>query len=525
MKQTILIIRFGSLGDILLSSPTVLNLRCNFPKAKILYLTKEKYRSTVAMIDGIDEILTVSDTISSMAYFKFLMHLDNHYDYIFDLHGNIRSWMARKFLTANHKFVYPKRRLERALIVKNKIYPEVYPHTIDLYNQILLDAELEVYLHRPIIKRQAPENRLYSEFFEKHTSVVVIAPGASYKTKQYPPEEFASVAYEIYNQNKSGIFWADANEQDELPELVNKIPKESFQRISNLPIGELASVIDIAQLTIANDSGIAHLSSAVHTPVVTIFGPTHPALGFAPHGLFDQVVQVPEECRPCSLHGGKACYRESQYCFDNIESERVTKLAIHKLTNVRMHEKAVFLDRDGTIIVDKDYLSEASEVELIDGSIEALRKLQDAGYKLVVVSNQSGVARGKFSIDSVEQVNRHVSELFAKENIMIDAFYFCPHYKKGSVAEFSVACQCRKPGIGMVEEAIHQLHIDPRKSYVVGDKLSDILLGKCIGSKSILVRTGYGVEEEKIINNSSVYTNVLIADSIREAGQAILQGL
>ena len=525
MKKTILIIRFGSLGDILLTSPTVLNLRSNFPDAKILYLTKEKYRSTVALLDGIDEILTIDNNISTASYFNFLIHLDRNYDYIFDLHGNFRSWMARKILTANHKYVYPKRRLERALIVKNKIYPESFPHTIDLYNQTVIEAGLSVYLHRPVVKTSESTNISFKEFLNSHKSVVVVAPGASYKTKQYPPEKFASVALSLHKQNHSAIIWADAHENDELPAILQHISAESFMRVSNLPIGELASLIDSAQLTIANDSGIAHLSSAVNTPVITIFGPTHTTLGFAPHGLFDQVVQVPEKCRPCSLHGGKPCYRESQYCFDNIEPERITKLALHKLNNDLMFEKAVFLDRDGTIIVDKDYLADPFEIELIAGTVAALQKLQSHGYKLIVVSNQSGVARGKFTTDSVENVNRSLSELLAQKNVMIDAFYYCPHYVKGIVPEYAVPCQCRKPAVGMVEEAIHQMHINPRISYVIGDKLSDVHLGKFIGGKSILVRTGYGREEEKIIQKSLVYQDVLIVDSIREAADAITKGL
>ena len=524
MNERILIIRFGSLGDIILTSSAVLNIRCNFPDSSIIYLTKEKYRSVVEMIDGVDEIVTIGNSISTPAYFKFLLKIDSQYDFIFDLHGNFRSWMARKILTANQTVIYPKRRIERALLVKNKEIPASYPHTIDLYNQTLLELEKIAYQHRPVIKTKSINDKNTEKFFKHHKQVIVFAPGASYQTKQYPPEKFADAAVQLHKQNGSAIIWAEANSEDYVPQFLSEISESSFLLLTNLPIQELASVIENAQLTIANDSGIAHLSSAVNTPVIALFGPTHPALGFAPRGMFDQVIHVKEECRPCSLHGSKSCYRDSQFCFDRIKPERIVNLAKHKLEQSMMSEKAVFLDRDGTIIKDENYLSDPNDIEIIDGAVEALKNLQENNYKLVVVSNQSGVARGKFGIEDVEKVNLHLSEMLAKHNVFIDAFYYCPHHPNGTVAEFSGVCQCRKPSTGMVEEAVYQLAIDPRKSFVIGDKLADLHLGKLMGGKSILVRTGYGKEEEKFVIDSLYYNNVAVCDNIKTAGEIILKG-
>ncbi len=522
MKKSILIIRFGSLGDILLTSATVLNIKANYPDHSIKYLTKEKFRSVVEMIDGVDEIFTIKDSISTVAYFKFLNEIDSQYEILFDLHGNFRSWMAKKILTANLKVTYPKRRIERSLIVKNKIIPEMYPHSIDLYNQTLLELNKTAFQWRPVIKTNKISDEKIERFIEANSKLIVIAPGASFETKQYPPDKFATAALELHKQTGSAIIWADASAANCLPSVLSDINKNAFMRLSNLPIQKLASVLEYGQLTIANDSGIAHLASSVGTTVIALFGPTHPSLGFAPRGLFDQVIQVPEECRPCSLHGSKPCYREEQFCFSKIDPERIVSLAIHKLEQSQMTEKAVFLDRDGTIIKDKDYLSDPNDVELIDGTIDALKSLQDNGYKLVVVSNQSGVARGKFSIESVENVNRHLSEMLAKHDVQIDAFYYCPHHPNGSVDEYTGVCQCRKPSVGMVEEAIHQLQIDPRKSFVIGDKLSDLYLGKMMGGKSILVRTGYGAEEEKVINGTQNFRTVIVCDNLQAAGEFIL---
>jgi len=328
----------------------------------------------------------------------------------------------------------------------------------------------------------------------------------------------------LYEKHDIAIIWADVENEDNMPKALQEIASESFLRLPNLPIQKLASVIENAKLTIANDSGIGHLSSAVNTPVIAVFGPTHPVLGFSPRGMFDQVIQVPEECRPCSLHGGKECYREEQFCFSKIEPERVVKLVMHKLEQSKMTEKAIFLDRDGTLIKEKNYLSNPDEIEVIDGAVEALKKVQDAGYKLIVVSNQSGVARGKFGVEAVEVMNRRLSELLAVHDVYIDAFYYCPHHPNGQVVEYSGVCNCRKPSLGMVEEAILQLEIDPRKSYVVGDKLADINLGKLMGGKSILVRTGYGSKDEEYLTSSPYYADIDVCDSIKDIGDVICIG-
>ena len=114
---------------------------------------------------------------------------------------------------------------------------------------------------------------------------------------------------------------------------------------------------------------------------MAIFGPTHPVLGFAPRGLFDRVIEVDEYCRPCSLHGRKECFREERYCFENISVESVVESAVEMIDQFDRTARAVFVDRDGTIIVDKDYLRDPERVELLEGSVAGLRSLQDQGFK------------------------------------------------------------------------------------------------------------------------------------------------
>ena len=158
----------------------------------------------------------------------------------------------------------------------------------------------------------------------------------------------------------------------------------------------------------------------------------------------------------------------------------------------RCLRRAVFVDRDGTIIVDKNYLSDPDEVELIPGAVEALKIFNSLSFLVVVVSNQSGVARGFYSIDDVERVNRHIRLLFEREGAYIDKFYYCPHYSGGVIAEYSYECDCRKPRAGMLLRASSELEIELSRSFVVGDKDADILLGRAVGATCILVLTGQG---------------------------------
>ncbi len=155
---------------------------------------------------------------------------------------------------------------------------------------------------------------------------------------------------------------------------------------------------------------------------------------------------------------------------------------------------AVFLDRDGTIIREVGYLRRPEQVELLPGAVEGLRQFQHCGYSLVIISNQSGVARGYFTEADVQAVHEHLLQLLALQGISIDGVYFCPHHPEGTVPQYRKACRCRKPAPGMIEKAFQDLPIDRHRSVVIGDKASDIELGKRLHLRTILVLTGYGKE-------------------------------
>jgi D-glycero-D-manno-heptose 1,7-bisphosphate phosphatase len=155
---------------------------------------------------------------------------------------------------------------------------------------------------------------------------------------------------------------------------------------------------------------------------------------------------------------------------------------------------AVFLDRDGTLNVEKGYIRQVEDLELIPGVAQAIRKLNDAGLLAILTSNQTGAARGFYERSHIEALHERLAVLLQEQaGAYLDAVYYCPHLGKGIVAEFAVACDCRKPEPGMIQQAMAKFpEIEIAKSYMLGDKASDVLFGHNAGCQSILLKTGYG---------------------------------
>ncbi len=190
-----------------------------------------------------------------------------------------------------------------------------------------------------------------------------------------------------------------------------------------------------------------------------------------------------------------------------------------------MKKKACFLDRDGVVIVDKDYLCDVNEVQLTENAAQAIKKLNDANYIVIIVSNQSGVARGYFSEASIDGVHNQICKLIATDSgAVIDKFYYCPHHKHGTIAPFNIDCDCRKPKLGMFEQSLNDFDIDVANSVMVGDKVSDVLAGNNIGCKrSFLVKTGHGIEELAKLNTSkNSKLKFTVAENLAEAVENIL---
>jgi D-glycero-D-manno-heptose 1,7-bisphosphate phosphatase len=154
------------------------------------------------------------------------------------------------------------------------------------------------------------------------------------------------------------------------------------------------------------------------------------------------------------------------------------------------------LDRDGTLNVEVDYLHQIENFEWVPGAKDAIRRVNALGVPVLVVTNQSGVARGYYEEADVDRLHAWMNEQLDAIGAHVDSFYYCPYHPNGTVEEYRALSHCRKPNPGMFEEAIREWRVDPARSFVVGDKNSDLLPGNELGMTTVLVRTGHGEAED-----------------------------
>lgn len=186
-----------------------------------------------------------------------------------------------------------------------------------------------------------------------------------------------------------------------------------------------------------------------------------------------------------------------------------------------MKKKAIFLDRDGTINVEKYYLYKNEDFEFIPGAIEALKLLQVAGYLLIIITNQSGIGRGFFSEKDFEKLNFWMMDELFKRGIKIDKVYYCPHLPDARIDKYKKDCECRKPKLGMFRQAIEEFDIDLSESFAIGDKIRDCAI--CFSSECrgyLIERNELSLIIDEVINNK--IEGVCYASSLYDAALDIL---
>lgn len=189
-----------------------------------------------------------------------------------------------------------------------------------------------------------------------------------------------------------------------------------------------------------------------------------------------------------------------------------------------MH-RAVFLDKDGTLVHDVPYNVDPDRIRLAPGVAQGLRLLQDSGYRLVVVTNQSGVARGYFKEAELRRAFARLQELLQQEQVTLDDIYYCPHHPQGSVAPYAIACDCRKPRPGLIVRAAYDHDIELGRSWFVGDILDDVEAGQRAGCRTVLINNGGETEwingpyrtPHHIVSNLAHAARAIIKDRRRES--------
>jgi D,D-heptose 1,7-bisphosphate phosphatase len=187
-----------------------------------------------------------------------------------------------------------------------------------------------------------------------------------------------------------------------------------------------------------------------------------------------------------------------------------------------MKKRAVFLDRDGTINEDVGYPSDYSQIKIYPFAFEAIKKINETGLLTVIITNQSGIGRGLLTEENLQDLHQKMKAALLAEKVHLDGIYYCPHYELSALPEYKKDCACRKPYPGMALQAAADLNIELKNSFVIGDKVEDILFGLNIKANPILVLTGYGQRSQQELEEKGIQP-VYVAQNLLQAVNWIIQ--
>jgi heptosyltransferase-2 len=306
-----------------------------------------------------------------------------------------------------------------------------------------------------------------------------INPGAAYgPAKRWPAERFALLTDMIIRELQGQVILfggpAEVPVADEITALVRQDTSHIINLAGKTTIRELAALISECDAFVTNDSGPMHMASALLTPMVAIFGSTD-VKSTGPVGEGHRVITKNLPCSPCLK---RECPEGHLRCMTAITSEEV----FSSLKEIIPAKKAVFLDKDGTLIRDMNYLNSFEELEILPKTDQFLKRLSSAGFIMIGITNQSGIARGLVDESFVRESNAYL-----QQKLGIKDFFYCPHHPDEN-------CACRKPSPMLLQKARIKHGIDLKRSYVIGDRESDVLLAKTVGAKGILLSTAIQLE-------------------------------
>jgi heptosyltransferase-2 len=330
------------MGDIILTTPALAALKAHYPRAHLDFVVKERYQELLRdhqLLDGL-YLLSPSDGLLSLG--RQLRR--QRYDIVLDLHGNLRSRFVTVLLPASMKLRYGKRILRRWAMVRGGYRPSGAPHVVDRYLECLRPLGIRASRDRPRLYLSGDDLKFREEFSFQHRlgvsrPLVGLHPGARWPGKRWPAERFARLGRELREKGNAEILvFGGPQEEDSASWVADEIGQPA-QLASALSLGQLMALISGCDLFVTNDSGPMHLATALGVPVVAIFGPTHPMLGFWPLGEEDAILTAGLSCSPCSLHGKRPCPRRNWRCLEEIHVQDVLRAALgildHRSRSVR----------------------------------------------------------------------------------------------------------------------------------------------------------------------------------------------
>jgi len=538
------------IGDAVMCEPAVRGLRSLFPEAELTMLAKPPIADLFIAHPGLNSVVVYDDKgahAGMSGKWSLAGMLRRHR---FDLAVLFQNAFEAAFLTwlAGIPRRYGYATDGRVLFLTEPVAVPNGPvpvHQVEYYWNLLRPLGMAGRATLPALLVSADEGRmvdvrLASAGIDSSDLMIGINPGSTYgSAKRWLSDRFAEVAKRLVrrleqaeNARIAVIILGAKGEESLGEDIAAQLSGRSVVLSGATTIRELMAVVKRCRLLITNDTGPMHIAAAFGVPVVAVFGPTDWRTT-APYGQERSMVREAVDCAPCLLRECPIDHR----CMTRITVDRVYEAAVQQLnslsglsrlsgqdktdrrdqidqTNI-LSGYTIFLDRDGTLNPDLGYINSPDQFELFPGVPEALARLKRAGARLIVVTNQSGVARGFLTRDDLDAVHMKLKHLLDGAGASLDAIYFCPHHPDNG-------CHCRKPNRGMIDQAVRECGVNLDRSYLIGDHIRDIELAKQIGARSVLVTTGVVPPQEAESLKASGPVPDWIASSLAEAAGWLL---
>ncbi|HEX5645676.1 MAG TPA: lipopolysaccharide heptosyltransferase II [Nitrospira sp.] len=551
------------IGDAVMCEPALRGLRSLFPQAELTLLAKAAVAELFVGYTGLDHVLVYDDKGTHAGLGGKWTLAGTLRQHRFDLAVLFQNAFEAAFITwlAGIPRRYGYLTDGRAIFLTDPVAvpsPNSLTHQVEYYWNLLTPLGLSGAPPSPQLMVSSEEERrmgerLASSGVALSDLVIGINPGSTYgSAKRWLPDRFAEIAQRLAEHISDGertrtavVILGAKGEESLGKDIAAHIQGRSVVLSGATTIRELMAVTKRCRLLVTNDTGPMHIAAACGVPVVAVFGPTDWRTT-APYGQEQSIVREPVDCAPCLLRECPIDHR----CMTRVPVDRVYEACLSRLSGhsclsrssglsrlsgpdqtdetdrIDQTDKTdranilagytVFLDRDGTLNPDPGYIRSPDQFELFPGVAQGLAKLVRAGARLIVVTNQSGVARGLFSVGELEAIHAKLARVLAEAGAPLDALYVCPHHPDDS-------CTCRKPNTGLIDQAVRERAVDLTRSYLIGDKVSDVELAKRVGSRSILMTTGAVLPQQVEGLNASGLAPDLVASSFDEAAEWLLE--
>jgi lipopolysaccharide heptosyltransferase II len=526
------------IGDAVLTTPALMAIRKGFPKAKNVLLVKPAIAELLHHHPAVDEIVLYRDPGphaglgGKLTLARLLRH--GRYDLAILLQNAFEAAAITALAGIPNRYGYATDGRSLLLTHRVPLIPKIRRrHQLHYYLELLRPLGIPVEPEPPMLRTTPGEDAEAIEHLracgvDPKKVLIGLNPGSIYGTaKRWLPERFAAVADRVAAEHGGVVLIFGGRGEEELgAAIAGMMTAPTLVLSGRTTMRRLMALIKPCRLFITNDTGPMHIATAFGVPTVAIFGPTDPATT-SPVGSRHELVRHPVDCSPCLLRECPIDHR----CMQGISVEMVHTAAMRQLRTIGVspppspsplkgegniktspgapialptamgHGKGrvrgrneaapvVYLDRDGTLNFDPGYLNQPEQLRLLPGVGPAVARLNRAGFRTVVLSNQSGVARGLITQDQLEGIHKRLRELLAEHGAWLDGIFICPHHP-------DEGCNCRKPAPGLIHRAHLELGATLDNAIVIGDKATDMDLARNVGALAIFVRSGNAPQEEQ----------------------------